>query len=99
MRSSVLACYGNFYAGVRYSAAIDVRNLAWVFADVDDVRSTTGSNLRYLTTESGVDPRENVSGMRRAMLEAKCPVPFMDTWRIQCLKGYLDMRQDEYALF
>ena len=63
MRSSVLACYGNFYAGVRYSAAIDVRNLAWVFADVDDVRSTTGSNLRYLTTESGVDPRENVSGM------------------------------------
>ena len=72
MRSSVLACYGNFYAGVRYSASIEVRTLACVAV-------ATGSNLRNLTTESGVDPRENVSGMRRAMLEAKCPVPPMDT--------------------
>ena len=56
------------------------------------VRSTTGSNLRNLTTESGVDPRENVSGMRKAILEAKGTVPAMDTWRMPCLKRYLDMR-------
>ena len=90
MRSSVLACYGNFYAGVRFSDAIEVRTLACVAAA--DVRSTTGSNLRNLTIESGVDPRENPSEMRRVILDSKCPVPDMDTWRIPCLKRYLSMR-------
>ena len=90
MRSSVLACYGNFYAGVRHSAATEVRTLACVAAA--DVRSTTGSNIRNLTIESGVDPRENPSAMRRAILDTKCPVTAKDILRIPCLKKYLTMR-------
>ena len=30
--------------------------------------------------------------MRRVILDSRCPVPAMDTWRIPCLKRYLDMR-------
>ena len=90
MRSSVLACYGNFFAGVRFSAAIEVRTLACVAAA--DVRSTTGSNLRKLANETGVDPRENPSEVRRLLLDTKCPVPAMDTWRIPCLKRFLSVR-------
>ena len=83
----MLACYGNFYAGVRFSAAIEVRTLACVAAA--DVRRTMGSNLN---TETGVDPRENPSEMRRVIIDSRCPVPAMDTWRIPCLKKYLSMR-------
>jgi hypothetical protein len=90
MRSSVLACYGNFYDGVRHSAALEVRTLACVAAA--DVRSTTGNNLRNLSRETGFDPRENRFKMREVILDYRCPVPAMDTWRIPCLQKYLGVR-------
>ena len=57
MRSSVLACYGYFFYGVQHSDAFEVRTLACVAAN--DVRSSTGSNLRNLARDTGFDPIEN----------------------------------------
>ena len=55
MKSSVLACYGNFFHGLQNSDALEVKILACVA--VSDVRSTTGSNLINLAHETGMDPR------------------------------------------
>ena len=90
MRSSVLACYGNLYHGVSHRTALEVRTLACLAAA--DVRSVTGSNLRNLTIETGLDPRKDVVKVRKAILDSKCPVPEMDTWRIPCLQKYLALR-------
>ena len=90
MRSSVLACYGNFFRGVQQSDALEVRTLACVAAS--DVRSSTGSNLRNLARETEFDPVENPEKVREAILDYRCPVPVTDTWRILCLKKYLTVR-------
>ena len=87
MRSSVLACYWNFYRSVRYSAGLEIKTLACLAAA--DVRSTTGSNLSNLTREFGVDPSEDALRSRKIILERKCEVPAMDRWRIPCLAKYL----------
>ena len=90
MRSSVLACYGNFFHGVRHSKAVEIRALACVAAA--DVRSTTGQNLRRLSVETGVDPREDKWQVKRLILESKSTVPAMDHWRIPCLTNFLMRR-------
>ena len=90
MRSSVLACYGNFFHGVRNSKAAEIRALACVAAA--DVRSTTGQNLRRLSVETGVDPRNDKWQVKRLILESKSTVPAMDHWRIPCLTNFLTRR-------
>ena len=90
MWSSVLACYGNFFHGFSHSTALEVRTLACLAAA--DVRSVTGSNLRNLSVETWLDPRKDVPKMKKAILDSKCPVPEMDTWRILCLQKYLALR-------
>ena len=90
MRSSVLACYGNFFHRVRSSAALELRTIACLAAD--DVRSTTGSNLRNLARETGCDPVENRHKLRETILASRCPVPAADTWRVPCLKKFLEER-------
>ena len=78
MRSSVLACYGKFYQSVRHSPALEIRAIACIAAK--DVRSTTEANLMNLTREFG-NPVENVSIVRKKILDERCPVPDMDKWR------------------
>ena len=55
-------------------------------------KSMTGSNLRNLRVETGLDPRKDVPKMKKAILDSKCPVPEMDTWRNPCLQKYLALR-------
>ena len=90
MRSSVLACYGNFFHGVRHSDALEVRTIACVAAD--DIRSTTDSNLKNLARETGCDPVESRHKLRETILAYRCPVPATDTWRVPCLKKFLEAR-------
>ena len=66
MRSSILACYGNFFHGVRNSDSLELRTLACVAAA--DIRSTTGSNLKNLSSETGLDPRGNRWKVRETIL-------------------------------
>ena len=102
LRSSVLACYGNFYHGVRNSAALEVRTLACVAAA--DVRSATGNNLLNIQKESGFDPKEHRWKARAVILDYRRPVPAMDSWRIPCLQKFLAQRYEmnllgEYVSF
>ena len=90
LRSSVLACYGNFYHGVRNSSALAVRTLACIAAA--DVRSSTGSNLLNIEKESGFAPQTQRWKARAATLEYRRPVPAMDRWRIPCLQKFLAQR-------
>ena len=92
MRSSVLACYGNFFHGLKNSAALELRTLACVAAS--DIRSTTGSNLRNLYLETSLDPRRNRWKVRETILNRKCPVPEIDRWRIPCLPNFLGSRYE-----
>ena len=78
----------NFYHS--HSTALEGRTFACRVAA--DVRSVTGSNLRNLSVETGLDPRKDVPKMKKAILDSKCPVPEMDTWRIPCLQKYLALR-------
>ena len=87
LRSSVLACYGNFFHGVRNSVALEIRALACISAG--DRRSTTGMNLCYIYEEAELDPQQCRQQVRGAILLKKCPVPIMDTWRIPCLQKFL----------
>ena len=92
MRSSVLACYGNFFHGLKNSDALELRTLACVAAS--DIRSTTGSNLRNLYLETSLDPRGNRWKVRETILNQKCPVPEIDRWRIPCLQKFLGLRYE-----
>ena len=92
MRSSVLACYGNFFHGLKNSDSLELRALACVAAS--DIRSTTGSNLKNILIETSLDPRVNKWKVRELILNQKCPVPAIDRWRIPCLKKFLCSRYD-----
>ena len=90
LRSSVLACYGNFYHGVRNSFALAVRTLVCVAAA--DVRSTTGNNLLNIEKETGFSPKDQRWKARAEILDYRRPVPAMDRWRIPCLQKFLAQR-------
>jgi hypothetical protein len=77
MKSSELACYGNFYHGVRNSAALSVRTLVCVAAA--DVCSATGNNLLNIQKESGFDPKEHHWKARAVILVYRRPLPAMDS--------------------
>ena len=96
MRSSVLACFGNFYKGVERSTSLEVRTLATIAAH--DVRSTTGTNLSSLIRETGCDPVKDQLKVRETLLEHRCPVPDADAWRIPCLVKYLDLKHRQEVL-
>ena len=90
LRSSVLACYGKFFDGVKNSAALEIRVVAGMAAD--DVRSTTGHNLRNIWKETDHDPRDVPNKVREVILGYRCPVPVLDTWRIPCLQKFMAER-------
>ena len=90
MRSSVLACFGNYFRKILTSPSLEIRiigNLAGT-----DVRSNTGNNLHNLAQITGLDPVKEPAAVRRILLESRCKVLPSDAWRIPCLKKYLDMR-------
>ena len=90
MRSSILACYSNFYRYILNSASLEIRIIGNVAGK--DVRSNTGNNLYNIARTTGLDPVHDPAKVRRTLLESRCDVPASDAWRIPCLKKYLDIR-------
>ena len=64
--------------------------------DSRDVRSTTGSNLRLLQEESGLDPSECNSMELKLKLHKMEQVmePMEDKWRVEYLATLLSQRQE-----
>ena len=88
---STPACFWKFYQGVKTSKSLEVRvvaNLASV-----DIRSSTGSNLSGIKRECKEDiDGKPVARVKPLILGVRSSVPDIDSWRLGCLKKYLEMR-------
>ena len=60
----------------------------------DDVRSTTGSNIRTIMLETGVDPRS----LDTHALKGWRVYPEQDEWSIPLLRNLLEVRNDNWEV-
>ena len=91
IRSSILARFCKFFQSLKASSSLAVRVLASICSK--DVRSATGSNLYNIAKEVKLDPVwDLLATVRAALLQIKLLVPMEDSWRIGCLKKFLDQR-------
>ena len=69
--------------------AIEVRVVANLATA--DIRSTTGNNLFNLRKATSLDlNKENMSKARTVLLNMRKEVPVLDSWRIGCLRKFLN---------
>ena len=63
-----------------------------------DIRKTTGSNLKLIHDETGLDAWQASPGQLRAALQASGRVEILslDEWRIPYLRKLLDNRRNSY---
>ena len=80
-----MARYSKFFQGLRSSPSREVATLVNLVAR--DIRSCTGSNVRFITEQSGKDPWVESSGSIRSGLREKEHVHNQDKWRV----GYLGL--------
>ena len=93
VRASLLACYWKFAECVRTSASLEVRVVACLASG--DIRSTTGSNsfgIRKLCNIGTMSTPSNSAVKGMLLQGVKSSVPDLDSWRIGCLRKYLDER-------
>ena len=91
VRASLLACYWKFLEGVKTSTSMEVRVVACLASG--DIRSTTGSNLFGIRKLCNIDTMStpSSSAVKLLLLQGvKSNVPRQDSWRIGCLRKYLD---------
>ena len=63
-----------------------------------DIRTATGSNYFGIRKEFKLDTRNIASvEVKKAILGSVMQVPVQDTWRIRCLKNYLEQRYQQEA--
>ena len=91
-----MARYVNFVDGLRSSPSMEVKVICVVAAG--DVRTTTGRNLWWLKTDSGLEPLRSRSVKMKAVLGSKLAlVPDRARWRISSLaKLFEDHGQVHY---
>ena len=92
-RVDILARYANFYRSLRKSPCPEVTVLANIVGR--DIRSTTGSNLKFIEESSGLDPWVfDSSRLKSKLLERELvDVPVQDFWRLRYLCRLLEQRQ------
>ena len=93
MRSRTLACYWKFFQSVKKSSSLEVRVVACLASG--DIRSTTGSNLfgiRKLCNIGTMSTPSNSAVKGMLLQGVKSSVPEQDSWRIGCLRKYLEER-------
>ena len=91
---NILARYRNFFHGLRKSPSYEVTVMANIASR--DLRSTTGSNLRFVQDASGLDPWACSALQLKEGLEQKeqVAVPMQDMWRTKYLATLLAHRQE-----
>ena len=60
----------------------------------DDIKTTTGSNIRTLLLSSGVDPRF----MSRHILKTWCVYPPKDNWTVPLLTSLLELKAGNWEV-
>ena len=90
MKCSTIAGFWNFYHGVKNSNSVEVRVMA--NTEARDIRSITERNLEGIRKLCDVDlTGHSRTAVRQLILGAKAAVPDRDCWRIECLRGFLNM--------
>ena len=89
LRSSVLVRFCKFFESVKSSKSMEVRLVASLSAG--DIRTATGSNIFGIRREFKVDFKPLLD-LREEILAARLEVPSQDSWRLLCLKKYLESR-------
>ena len=91
VKTDIMSRYVKFLAGLHSSPSMEVRVMYGVAAG--DVRTTTGRNIWFLKTETGLDPTCSSSAKVKAVLESKVTtIPDRDMWRIRYLARLLEER-------
>ena len=90
----ILARYRNFFHGLRRSPCYEVSVMANIASR--DLRSTTGSNIRFVEQVSGLDLWScNYFELKEALKQNEMvDVPILDQWRIKYLDTLLSQRQE-----
>ena len=90
----ILARYRNFFHGLRRSPCYEVSVMANIASR--DLRSTTGSNIRFVEQVSGLDLWScNYFELKEALKQNEMvDVPILDQWRIKYLDTLLAQRQE-----
>ena len=92
-RVDILARFAGFFQGLRKSPSYEVAVMAGLAGR--DIRSTTGTNLKMLEENSGLDPWVYGSGRIKQELEKAeiVAVPPQDQWRVGYLARLFEERQ------
>ena len=91
-KNEIISRYGSFFQKLRCSASEEVRVLALIAGRY--MRTTTGSNLRFIADETNIDPWvEKTWTFRNLLNKRKSEVPVRDRWRLPYLSKLLEERQ------
>ena len=96
LKTDILARYVKFVSSLQCSAATEVTVVANIV--LRDVRSDTGANVRFLESDTGLDLREGVTKIKRALATKLCQSEYQDIWRIQYLGKLLTERGELHYL-
>ena len=93
-RTDILARFVTFFRGLRTSASMEIRVLANLMGR--DFQSTTGRNLRAVSTASGLDPWLVSPCMVKAAVSVKEQVEVLpqEKWRSEYLSSLLRQTQE-----
>ena len=88
----------NFHESVSTSSSLEVRIVASLATE--DIRSTTGSNihgLRQLLSQLDSSSPGSPMSAKQKLLSERTIMPAQDTWRLPCLKTFIEKRHSLQA--
>ena len=93
-RTDIIARYSRFAKNLKFSPSDEIRLLFNIVSR--DVRSTTGSNLKFIGDASALDHWSVGTGsFKRAVYNKELvEVPDLDSWRVRYLWSLLSQRQN-----
>ena len=98
LKASLLSCYMNFHESVSTSSSLEVRIVASLATE--DIRSTSGSNingLRQLLIQLDSSSPASSMSAKQKLLSERTSMPAQDTWRLPCLKKFIEKRHSLQA--
>ena len=94
LRNQIIARYPGFFRSLLGSPSKEVRLLARIVQL--DPRSTTCSNLRYISQMSDLSNPENYSSSKVRMSLPVMEVPESEKWRLGLIISLFKMKQEKY---
>ena len=83
--------YVNFVKSLRKSSSVEIRSLFEIIGY--NCQSSTGRNLYFIRTETGLDPYR-ISSRHIKNLDMRQQIPMLEMWRIPTLDRLIKKRND-----